>query len=379
VKNILKPYEQEVLEQVEAGLRQSDADLQPLTHYSERRLALFWRGYRVMREQAKSIFGTPPAYLWTSFSPEDAGVGYSMQRAIYHSLGGQAYSEGMGALGALFNAIIGLIDKFTDDFTDFLPAVQEALNGRTLNMLLQLEGFTPLPRPVLDGHTNTEAAARLDLLLKLIEAYVGRARALAIQGSRQEVWGDFRTIYFELMRHQFASAALVKRGCEASAAALATAMGRTAPTMWAYFVNAWLARDTCDVERRSLYRAPVDAWGQAIVLSEDLCDLLVDLSDGRWNSVTLLAALEFQVPLAPAHIQEDPEGALVRLLEAHVPERVAIRMCDCYRHAFTQFGVLAPGRFDALEELGSDVLCYPLFAPQMARPERVQELGEKAQ
>lgn len=365
---IIKQYEDALLEQIEAELQLNQVDLSPLVHYQERHLALFWRGYHLLREAAQQIFGEVPASLFTSLAPEDAGVGASLQRLIYHALGGRRFSKELGLLGALYNAIIGLIDKFTDEFSVLLPAVQTALTSQTLQALLQLDAPVPLPRPTLSDSTSPGDRARLEVLLTLIEAYVAQAATLARQHHRQVVWADFCAIYAELMRHQFASAGLTLATCEPSPAALATAIGRTAPTVWSYFINAWLAGDTRDSDRRQSYRAPVDAWGEAVVLSEDLCDLLVDVSERRWNSVTMLAVLEYGVSLPSACFRETPEEAISRLLEARVPALVTRRMCLRYQQAFERFEDLAPGQFSALEAVGRELLCYPLFAQQMTRP-----------
>ena len=358
-------------QQVEAGLRAHSVDLSLLDAYRERHVAVFWRGYRVIREQSMRIFGEQPAFLFASLAPEDAGVGFSMQRAIYAALGGRAFATTVAPLGAVYNAIIGLIDKLTDNFPEWLPSLQSALTPASLAALLTLKHPIPLPRPPRPAGASLEGSSRIDLLLTLIEDYVDQAATLARRAGRSDVWRDFQTLYLDLMRHQFASAALANDDCPASADALQTAIGRTAPTLWAYFINAWLAPDTRAPTDRARVRSAVDRWGEAVVLSEDLCDLVADTEEGRWNTVTLLATLRGYVPLTQRELREQPDVVLDQLLAAEVPKWAASDMCERFSSAFAQFEALAPGCFASLANLGQEVLCYPLFAPQLSQSKRV--------
>jgi hypothetical protein len=373
----MQQHERALLEQIEAELQANGVALDPLLHYHERRLSLFWRGYHLLLHAAQQIYGAIPPFLFSAFAPEDAGAGASLQQLIYHALGGRRLHDELSVLGSLYNSLLGLIDKCTDEFSQLLPALRIALTPQTLLALLQLERPLPLPRPSLDVESNAGDVARLDLLLTGIEAYVARAARLARQSGRQHLWSDFCAIYSELMEHQFASATLAFATCEPSSSALATAIGRTAPTLWSYFINAWLAEDTPEADRRQCYREAVEAWGEAVVLSEDLCDLLVDIKEGRWNSVTLLAVLEYGLPLTAASLREAPQEALEQLLIARIPALVTRRMCLRYRQGFEQLEALAPGQFSALEVFGRDLLCYPLFSQQMDRPSLVTRAERK--
>lgn len=284
--------------------------------------------------------------------PQDAGFGAWIQRIFYRAQGGKTNLDEICFLGGLHNLLMGYIDNIVDDKPEHMSSFKKLFSPKKLLEIGQ--GNMAIVDSLVSSLNNSPA----EILLTGIMIYLADSYSFAKNDNNvPELWQEFILKYVELYKSEFDSAKLLFNLTEASEKAFETCITKTADVIIPHVYLTLMAKDTNVGDKKTFHHA-AKLLGKVMVISEDLCDIIEDLKEKKWNYVTLSYAKKESIrgeQLFHANMNE----IMTMLLDSDTISSVIEEMVKTYNTSMQLFDSI--GKYGDLSSQLNYVLWYPVL------------------
>lgn len=228
---------------------------------------------------AHGLARSDPRFAFLQGLPRSAAFGWAMGSALAEFLTGrpsQTAAEVTGTMNAFITALDGLLDK------------AEGADSCHVKMLLDWVR-TPFDRPPPARFADGGATPAEKLVHFLAESWRRTLTAADGYAECKELRGEIVDAVGRAVACELASADLAVGRSEAldSEALAEIARGRAVEPVWAVALAVPCVVGLPDDMTLDRYRRAVEPVGELCGWLDDVCDLDVDVFDGRWNAVSL--------------------------------------------------------------------------------------------